>query len=133
MQVIEAGRPQWLFFQVDADFTTLRWSWRRRDTLLVSDIKSVFKSGSGLKIYYEVLVSRVRMSSVKDLSCPSGRDADMWATALRALMRLDVQQLGIPVRQRARLKTAFYNSVAANSSALSTGGQVVPIAWHGGW
>ena len=79
---------------MDADFTTLRWSWKRRDTLLVSDIRSVMKAGSSLKIYYEELIARHRMSSVKDLSCPSGRDADMWATALRALNRLDVAQLG---------------------------------------
>ena len=112
------GKRRVVFYQVDPSFTTLRWGWLRHDSLLLSDIERVWREGSKrLKIYYQ----RDGASRVMDMQLPTALLTEQWSAALRVLTRLDVSQLGIPTRQRARLKAAFFRSVKGTAT-ISTAG-----------
>ena len=114
------GRPQPRFFQVDDDFTTLRWSWT--DSLLISEITSVSHNEGG-SASFTIHYHDVALASSLPIACRSSKEAAWWVWVLGMLQQLDVTRHGLDAHQRQRLKRAFYAS-SANAASLTEAQQI---------
>ena len=116
------GRRQPRFFQVDDEFTQLRWSWN--ESLMLDEIEEVTNAAGTTSVgiaYRSAAVNiNVQQSHHVTLVCRSAPDAARWAVALRGLRKLDEVSYDFDERQRARLKKAFRAAVRDASSSVLT-------------
>ena len=95
-------------FQVDEQFTTLRWSWT--ESLLLDEILSIDYSAGSTSFTIQYFQQDLTHGAAKislSLVCRTIEDAARWVRALSGLQRVEAVQHNLDVSKRARLKRAF--------------------------